>query len=161
MSVVIAIDPGTTESAWVYLDRDKDILLYDKQPNRAVLRRIKRWGGLKSGNDHLVIEQFKNYGMQMGDSTITSIFWSGRFAEAWDGDFTLLPRKTVVSHICMNPKANDSNVRRAMLDRYPQTGGGSEPAKGTKGQPGPLYGIAKDMFSALALAWTYIEMKGE
>lgn len=54
-------------------------------------------------------------------------------------------------------KVTDSTVRRAVLDRFSQTGGGKEPALGTKAEPGPLYGMSGHIFSALAVAVTAAE----
>jgi len=49
---------------------------------------------------------------------------------------------------------NDSTIRQAMLDRY---GPGREKAIGKKKSPGPLYGIRKDEWQALALAVTFFD----
>ncbi|HET6477318.1 MAG TPA: hypothetical protein VFH93_14740 [Thermoleophilia bacterium] len=44
----------------------------------------------------------------------------------------------------------DANIRQALLDRF-----GGPAAVGRKAAPGPLYGIARDVWSALAIAVTY------
>jgi len=65
-----------------------------------------------------------------------------------------LMRKTVAAHLCNTSRANDSNIRQALIDRF---GPGREKAIGTKKNPGPLYGIKKDLWSALAVAVTYAD----
>lgn len=46
--------------------------------------------------------------------------------------------------------AKDANVRQALINRF----GGKDAAIGRKAAPGPLYGISRDMRSALAIAVT-------
>ena len=58
-------------------------------------------------------------------------------------------------HLCNSVRAKDSNVRQALLDRFPATGGGKTPQIGTKSKPGPLYGFSKDMWAALGVALTF------
>jgi hypothetical protein len=55
-------------------------------------------------------------------------------------------------HLCGSSRAKDPNVRTALLDRF-----GGAGAKGTKAAPGPLYGIAADLWSALAIAVTWTD----
>ena len=63
-------------------------------------------------------------------------------------DVYRIPRKEVVTALCGSSKANDASVRQALIDRY----GGKEKAIGKKKAPGPLYGVTKDVWSALAVA---------
>ena len=59
----------------------------------------------------------------------------------------------VKSHLCHSAKANDSNIRQALIDRW----GGDQVAIGRKKAPGPLYGFSGDMWAALAVAVTAAE----
>ena len=47
--------------------------------------------------------------------------------------------------------AAGARTRHALIDRF----GGKDAAIGRKAAPGPLYGISRDMWSALAIAVTY------
>ena len=89
--------------------------------------------------------------MPVGREVFDTVFWSGRFAQAWGASFALLPRREVKLHLCHSAKATDATIRQALLDQF----GGKERAIGTKKTPGPLYGIHKDLWSCLALAVTY------
>ena len=61
-------------------------------------------------------------------------------------------------HLCRQNTARDPNIRQALLDRW----GGKKRAVGRKGEGKPLYGISKDVWSALAVAVTYAEqVEGE
>jgi hypothetical protein len=53
-----------------------------------------------------------------------------------------------------NQRAKDPNIRQALLDIFPGTGGGATPQIGTKAKPGPLYGVTSHAWSALAVAIT-------
>jgi hypothetical protein len=57
-------------------------------------------------------------------------------------------------HLCGTNKAKDANVRQALLDMFPRTGGGAVPQVGTKKEPGPLYGISTHAWPALGVAIT-------
>ena len=49
---------------------------------------------------------------------------------------------------------SDPNVRQAIIDLFPPTGGGKCAQIGTKGQPGPLYGVSSHAWPALGVALT-------
>jgi hypothetical protein len=91
-----------------------------------------------------------------------TVFWTGRFFEAATrrgADVSRLPRKAIRIHLCGSARAQDSNLRVALMDRF----GGGERAKGTKKAKGPLFGIKSHEWSALALGvtWWDLHMNGE
>ena len=147
MSQILAIDPGPTDSAYVLMAGEK-ILKFAKCDNAllcdAIMTKLIEPGAL-------VIEKIASYGMPVGQEVFETVFWSGRFAQAnyaHLADVYRIPRKEVVTALCGSSKANDANVRQALIDRY----GGKEKAIGKKKAPGPLYGVTKDVWSALAVA---------
>lgn len=150
---IIAIDPGNSESAWCVLEEGK-ITGVGKEPNSEVLIRVRRdWSPLDSG-DLLAVEMIASYGMPVGREVFETCLWIGRYIEAWErrqGKFRLVYRKEVKVYHCESVRATDANIRAALLDRY---GPGREKAIGTKREPGPLYGIKGDEWSALAVALT-------
>ena len=143
---LIAIDPGPTQSAYV-VRTDGKILRFGKLDNElalAVIREASVW------MDHLCIEQIASYGMPVGAEVFETCYWSGRFAEAWvwrgmeESTVIRIPRKEICVHICGSARAKDANIRQACIDRVgPQ---------GSKKEPGPTYGISKDVWAALAVA---------
>ena len=155
MNYTLAIDPGTTQSAYVIYDP-----LKWKIKEKGILDNMDMVHLLRGGFDYtdLAIEQIKSYGNCAGDSLFLTCFWSGRFVEAWGKDYVMIPRKTVVTELCLTPTAGDSAVRRVILDmfnaKYPY-GKGREPSVGTSKAPGSLYGVIKDIWSALAVALAY------
>jgi len=99
--------------------------------------------------DVLVVEQIASYGMAVGAEVFLTCFESGRFVEAWGREFAMLTRLAVKLHLTGQPRAKDANVRQALVDRF----GG--PAALKKG--GPLYKVAGDSWSALAVACAWAD----
>ena len=155
--VILAIDPGPDESAYCYV-ADSKPLEFAKVQNLELRHLLSgEQYSSKYPTTVLIIEKVESFGMPVGESVFETVFWSGRFAEAWGGEVHRVGRKDVKLHLCGNVRAKDSNIRQALLDRYPRTGGGKTPQIGTKSQPGPLYGMAGDCWSALAVGLTYLE----
>jgi hypothetical protein len=146
--VIIGLDPGTTESAFVVL-HDGAPALHGKESNYEVLARLRaEW---EIGDCLLAIEDIASMGMAVGREIFQTVKWIGRFQEAWErrgGTVRLIYRREVKLFLCESSKANDSNIRAAIIDRY----GGQAAAIGVKKSPGPLYGIKSDRWSALACA---------
>ena len=153
-NLLACVDPGTTHSGFVVFN-GIDVLFADSHvDNEALLHMLAS----KGTYDHMAIEMVASYGMAVGKSVFETVFWIGRFVQAFGGSkATRVYRKDVKLWLCGTPRAKDANVRRAVLDMFPQTGGGAEPAKGIKSKPGPLYGVKSHAISALAvgLYWFY------
>ena len=157
---ILAIDPGSEQSAYVIWD-GKKILQKGIVKNEEFLRRI-RFGivVIDVPVEIIIIEQVRSYGMAVGATVFDTVHWSGRFHEAWyPMPVILMPRMDVKMHLCHSARAKDSNVSRAIKDRY------GEP--GTVTDPNLVYGeekgkkeskIRKDMWQALALAITWFDL---
>jgi len=141
---VLAIDPGTNDSAYVVWDgkvvREKAIL-----PNDQLLNMARAWSF--EDIDVVAIEMIACYGMAVGKETFETCLLIGRLQEAFERQgltVKLIYRKEVCLHLCHSARAKDSNVRQALIDRHG--------APGTKKKPGSIYGIASHLWSALAIA---------
>jgi hypothetical protein len=159
--LILGIDPGPKHSGVVLFD--SDAWAVDKaycEPNDDILCDFRQWQGIT-----LAIETMAAMGMAVAQDTFDTQLWAGRFIEAVDsrgGSIRDLKRKDVKLHLCGLTRAKDPNVRRAVMDKFAATGGGKEPRKGTKKQPGPLYGVSgNDVWSALAIAITAAETTKE
>ena len=147
---ILALDPGPTESAWVLWDGSK-LEAFAKEPNDTVLARVKH---VRGNTAACVIEQVCSYGMAVGAEVFDTVFWSGRFAEAYGAEHVhRVPRLKVKLHLCHDSRAKDGNIRQALIDRF----GGKDAAIGKKASPGPLYGVSGDCWAALALAVTWVD----
>lgn len=156
MTTVLAIDPGDTESAYVVIDATTCRPLdFGKIPNQQLRDRL--WTSSPTHRitgDHTAIEMIASYGMAVGAEVFETCVWIGRFHAAVEistgTEPTLVKRLPVKTHHCHDSKAKDSNITRALVDRFAP--GQSNFGKGTKSAPGWFYGFAKDVWQAYALA---------
>ena len=152
---VLAIDPGTTHSAWCsYAGQDKPVF-FGHVANGDLALQVTDCSGL---DDVLAIEMIASYGMPVGREVFETCVWIGRFieqlrAQISEEAFYLVYRSQVKIHLCHSPKAKDANIRQALIDRF----GGKEKAIGKKKTPGPLYGMSGDEWAALAVAVTFFD----
>jgi len=157
--LLIAIDPGSTESAFVVWDGES-ICHKGKEPNDAALQIVQDFG-VNSFN-RCAIEQVASYGMAVGAEVFETVRWAGRFEQAFGAErVDRIKRMEVKMHLCHRPTANDANIRQAIIDRFggPSSIRSRQKAKPKKGTPetpaGALYGVSGDEWTALgvALAW--------
>jgi len=141
----MAIDPGTTHSGVVYMDRG-EVIAAGVDSNADVLVQVARNPG------PLAIEMIASYGMAVGKEVFETCLWIGRFMQAYPKPerVRLVYRQEVKMHLCKSPRAKDANIRQALIDLY----GGKAEAIGTVKKQGPLYGVKSHAWAALAVAVT-------
>ncbi len=149
MSLMLAIDPGNTQSGWCLYE---DTLLESGVlENHDMLEMVYQFRSCE-----LAIEMIASYGMAVGREVFETCVWIGRFMQ-WHNrpdEVKLVYRKDVKLHLCHDMRAKDANIRQAIIDLFPATGAGKTPQIGTKKQPGPLYGVNSHAWAALAVALT-------
>ena len=146
MKTIIGIDPGNVESAYVIWD-GVSILEFAKLPNEELLSNLI--GGIAA--NELVIEKIESYGMPVGATIFETVFWSGRFAQAWHEEANRITRKDIKMHLCGSFRAKDGNIRQALIDRF-------EPDLQPRKRPcGILKGISADVWAALAVCVTWYD----
>lgn len=146
---VVGVDPGTEQSALVIFDGSRIV-------DHAILSNEQLLDRLRTGEDTgvLVIEQFKSMGMIVGQTVYDTCFVSGRFVEAWfPASFALIPRVKVKHHLCGSHQAKDANIRQALIDRFGPIG--------TVNAKGLLHGLKSHEWSALAIAVTWWDQRGQ
>lgn len=152
---VLAIDPGYEQSAMLLFDGARgQVIDHAIVPNDFILAAFLR---PKGDIDAVVFESIESYGMAVGREVFETVFWTGRFFEAAREAVETperMPRRTVKVHLCQSARAQDSNIRVALLDRF----GGKERAIGKKKTPGPLFGIKSHEWAALAIAVTWWDL---
>ncbi len=147
--MILAIDPGPVESAYVYLGENLKPLDFGKTSNERVLDEIGHYMYTKN----FAIEMVASYGMAVGQEVFDTVFWIGRFWEkaGWHYDMKqLIYRKDEKINLCNSMKAKDKNIRQALIDRFGVVG--------VKKNPGWFYGVSKDVWSAIAVGVTYHDM---
>jgi hypothetical protein len=146
---LLAIDPGCDESAYVIWDTDNQRITHKgKVANEELLHVLCSPQLYES----VVIEMIASYGMAVGKEVFETCVWIGKFtnvAEYQGAEVKRVLRQPIKLHHCHSNKANDSNVRTALVDKYGPPG--------TKKSPNPVYNdhtvkMAKDIWAAFALA---------
>ena len=145
--LVAAIDPGEKESAYLLWD-GKAIIRKGILENKVLLD-FDLANRVVGDKFPLVIEKVVSYGMAVGASTFETVYWTGRFCQAWPGPFYRMPRMAVKQHLCHDSRAKDTNIRQALIDRLG--------APGRKKEPGVTYGVKTHLWSALGLAVVFLD----
>jgi hypothetical protein len=144
MNLLLAIDPGPVQSAFVVWNGSKicmkEKFLNDSVANVALYYRT-------ATDAFCVIEMIASYGMAVGAEVFETCVWIGRFVEIFGPQrCERITRGAVKMHLCHSMRAKDANVRSALMDLF----GGPQSIK--KG--GALHGVSGDMWAALGLAVT-------
>lgn len=140
---VCGIDPGPREFAYVVWDGERVRACGDASnltPGHLLLH---------STGASVAIEWIESFGMAVGREVFETVFSIGRMAMLTD--VRLVPRRDVKLHLCGSPRAKDGNIRQALIDRFGPVG--------TKKAPGPLWGISKHRWAALAVAVTAFDLE--
>jgi hypothetical protein len=167
---IIAIDPGPDTSGIV-------ILKFEKWPPSVVMAmRDAKLDDIRKfiteyGIDTVIVEWLTSYGSVVGRTVLDTARIVGRVQEMAFGlgcIFGKMTRPDVGLELCQTKRAKGANLSEAIREIYHNAkldiGGGSDPCRGTKKEPGPLYGIAlgEHEGSALAvgLAWLRTKLEG-
>jgi len=149
---LLAIDPGPQISGWVITDGGvvPELIDFGITETIDLIQMVENWVEI----DRMAVEMVASYGMAVGASVFETCVAIGQLIHAFKGDSAKVYRKDVKMTLCQSMRAKDANIRQAILDRYPVSGGGETPQIGIKKQPGPLYGVSSHVWSALAVAIT-------
>lgn len=159
---IIAIDPGNKESGWVVMDSETlKPLEFGKTENEDLRSRFPslRWGYKMSD---AVIERVACYGMAVGRDVFDTCEWIGRFTELFEFagvKVHYITRKDEKINLCGSMKAKDTNIRRALIDRFAEHD--FKNGKGTKNNPDWFYGFKADIWAAYAVGVTWCDMQRE
>lgn len=141
---VLSIDPGSYKSGYVVWDGNHN-LTPGVIPNEEVLSLLS-----ENTIDKLVIENIASYGRPVGRTVFDTCIWIGRYIQLWNDlnrpheDLYLVERKEVKMHLCGKTSSKDSDIIKAIKDRFGD--------KGTKKKPGFTYFLSRDSWQAFALA---------
>lgn len=151
---LLAIDPGNVRSAFVLYEPTTRVIENKGHVDNAEMMEILT--SLAGSVSACAIEMIASYGMAVGAEVFETVYWIGRFAERYKAcsgtEAALVFRREAKLHLCGVVKANDPNVRQALIDMF---GPGKEKAIGKAKTPGPLYGVSGDVWAALAIAVTF------
>lgn len=119
MMPIIAIDPGNVQSGYCVIDQ-KTLrpLEFGKIDNEELLKKLE--SAAKQGWRWAVIEMVASYGMSVGRDVFDTTFWIGRFYQVLSSwcPVRMMCRIEEKKHICHDSRANDTAIRRALIDRF-------------------------------------------
>lgn len=157
---VLAIDPGPVTSGVVILRRapsatggfviDYATAELENPKVRLYVEACKKDGSV----DGFAVESMMPYGARVGNETFDTLMFIGelKFLTRQLGrEARLINRHGVKSHVCLTTKANDADLRDALLLKF----GVTKKDAGKKGSP--LHGVKSHAWAALALAVTFLE----
>lgn len=168
---LLGVDPGPTQSAVIVFENGS-VGYSGIEDNINVLDTIKEFASSGSPtrngkyNRTMVIERIQGMGVPLGNSTIETIEWIGRFCQAWDdatwqrdNEAVGYKRNMIRATLCGTTRSKDANIRARLIDMF----GGKPVAIGKMHDRGPLHFISKDMWQALAVVVTHmiITARGE
>jgi len=147
--MILAIDPGTEQSAFVVYDPELRMILAScVVPNAELI-------AMSPPYTPKVVEWVESFALRVGSELFETVYWIGRFDQAF-GPLARVTRKQVKLHLLGTCRGGDSDIRAALIERF---GPGKAKAVGSKKQPGPLFGLKSHELSALAVAITYAETR--
>lgn len=175
--MLLAIDPGTMQSAYAGIRNDYSIIAAAKVPNNKVLELI-----MLGGYDELVIECMEprtlNIGKEkappqrIGDETYETCIWIGRFMEAAyrhgmdvhrvyrsEERRMLVPSKKNKLPPLPEPapKSVDAQIRASLIRRFARHD--KVNGKGKKNSRDVFYGFKADMWNAYAVGVVHLDKR--
>lgn len=158
---ILAIDPGPEHSGFVIMSVTDTVKVLDAESEIENTDLLKE-PALKDQAKALVIEWVANYGNIVGDSLFRTAYWAGRFDQAHIGvppdPAARITRRDAAQILVGKSSVKDSVLHGRCREIVSIINGVDERSlKGTKGSPGPLYGVTGHAWSALAvgLAWAW------
>jgi hypothetical protein len=103
--------------------------------------------------EFMISEMIACYGMTAGKSLFETCVWIGRFIDAFcnakkdKNAYSLMYRGEIKKNIAHVSKGGDAQVNAGLRERMGD--------KGTKKEPGPMYGMMNDLNAALCVALTF------
>lgn len=159
--MILAIDPGNIESAFVVLDKNLKPINFGKINNEELITEIYENNFIEC--DYFVIEMIASMGMAVGQTIFDTCVWIGRFSEAIESTYGIhasetkyIFRKEEKMNLCGSTRAKDGNIIQALIDRFAP--GEQNKGKGIKKLPGWFYGFKKDIWQAYAVGVTYYDL---
>lgn len=156
---VLAIDPGPLTSGVVLLRREAGApggFVIDYATAELESKATRRYveDCMKDLSAAVAVESMMPYGARVGNETFDTLMFIGELkllTRQLGREARLINRHGVKSHICLTTKANDADLRDALLLKF----GATKKDAGKKGSP--LHGVKSHAWAALALAVTFLE----
>ena len=162
---VFAIDPGNEQSAWCIMNDQYELINFGKDSNSLVMKILKDKLDISIKFipyiDYVVLERVASYGMPVGREVFETCEWIGRYAQEAEKVTSVdyIYRRDEKLYLCFDSKAKDANIRAALIERFAKHD--FKNGRGTKANPDYFYGVKADIWSAIAVATTFLDMQKE
>lgn len=157
MGSILAVDPGTTESAYVIVDEfTLKPRMRGKISNEQLLLMVQSVDLFHDWEiNHFVVEMVAGMGQAVGQETFDTAFWVGRFWQAMPFKIpkTKIFRRDEKTALMGTQQCKDKDLINVLVERYAP--GQTNYGKGTDSHPGWFYGFKADIWQAYATAVTY------
>lgn len=144
--MIVAIDPGTTQSAFIFYSYGGSLGNKGIVNNETLVDLIPKW---RDRVEFMVVEEVV-YGRNVGREVMETVRWSGRFEQAMLPTPTrYLPRDVAKRSLFGKArKITDKDVRAALCRRF------GWPLKGKNPE-----GMATHLWAALAVAVVFCDLR--
>lgn len=153
---ILAIDPGTTETAYVLTKEDLTPLEFGKIDNKLMLHTIVKLVQ-DDPNTEVAIEMIASYGQPVGNETFETCRWIGRFEECARINGTvphfIYRREEKKALLKGKMCGTDKNIRDALIQKFAKFD--MVKGKGTAKEKDFFYGFHADIWQAFAVAYTF------
>lgn len=152
---LLAIDPGTHQSAYCLMDEEYRIIDAAKVVNDDLIRYIYAHA---PEIDHIAVEMIACYHMPVGAEVFETCVMIGkieRVAEHMEISHSRVYRSEEKGCIAGDSKAGDKEIRAGLIRRFAEHD--LKRGKGTKKDPDYFYGFADDMWAAFAVGVVYLD----
>jgi len=147
-NVILGIDPGPSQSAYVVWDTKTQTIVDHGQSDNITFRKNIIWVKDDIEPDICVIEGMAFYGKVMNGESFDTLMYIGRLQEIFEDNHELVYFPDIAYHFCNSRRGiKTSHINAVLTNRF----GG----KGTRKQPGVFYGIREHEWSALSAAIFY------
>lgn len=154
---LLAIDPGNRLTAYCLMDENYRPYSKDKTENMAVLAFITEHA---AEIEHIAVEMIASYGMAVGAEVFETCVMIGRIEQLADElgiTHERVFRMEEKQFICHDSRAKDSNIRRALIDRFAKHD--LARGTGTKKNPDWFYGFHSDIWAAFAVGTVCLDKR--
>lgn len=157
-SLILGIDPGPETSGVVVVTNE-----YPPRIKCAWTSLPVDKISIPPDATYTVIEWLSSYGTIVGEKTFKTALVAGQIkerSEARDIPVYLLKRPEAAHILTGHRGAKDKQTKAAIREIYHDAGmadgGGADPTRGIKKQPGPLYGVSSHAWDALAVVISWM-----
>ena len=108
--------------------------------------------------DVAVIEMVSNYGTNVGKTIFDTVLHIGRFIKIWENHGfkpELVYRHEEKMNLVGRPVAKDKDIKAALVARFAKYD--FKTGKGTQKNPDTFFGVALDVWQAIAVGVTYYD----